>query len=228
MTVLALLVILVFVRLGVWQLHREDEKRSLLAEYAAGQKSLVDLVHTDLARLPRYQRVTASGTFDSAHQILLDNMPAQNGRPGYRVLTPLKLSDGRLALIDRGWVPLGRTRADLPNVTVPERERTVTGQWDYPPEPGVRLGGPLDILAAWPKVLNFPRQTDLDTIYGHQLLRGIVLLDPAVEDGYERVWQAHFGFGPERHFAYAVQWFALAAAVAVTYIVVHLRTRAKS
>jgi surfeit locus 1 family protein len=225
MTVLALAIILVFVRLGVWQLHRAEEKRSLLAEYAAGQKSLVELAHADPTRLPRYQRVTASGTFDSAHQILLDNMPAQNGRPGYRVLTPLQLTDGRLALIDRGWVPLGTTRADLPNIAVPEHQRTVTGQWDYPPEPGVRLGGPLEIPKTWPKVLNFPRQTDLDAVYGNQLLHGIVLLDPAVEDGYERAWQAHFGFGPERHLAYAVQWFALAVAVAVTYIVVNLRAR---
>jgi surfeit locus 1 family protein len=225
MTVLALAVVLAFVRLGVWQLHRADEKRSLLAEYAAGQKSLVDFDRADLTRLPRYQRVQASGKFDSAHQIFLDNMPSQNGFPGYRVLTPLTLADGRIALIDRGWVPLGKTRADLPNTAVPEHERTVAGQWDSPPEPGVRLGGPLQIPETWPKVLNFPRQADLDTVYGKQLLHGIVLLDPAAEDGYERVWQAHFGFGPERHLAYAIQWFALAAAVAVTYFVVNMRAR---
>jgi surfeit locus 1 family protein len=227
MTLLTVVVVLGFIRLGFWQLHRADEKRDLLAAYAAGQQSLVDLASADVARLPRYQKVEASGQFDSAQQILLDNMPSQNGSAGFRVLTPLKESDGHIVLIDRGWVPMGATRHDVPAIAVSDRERTITGQLDHPPVPGVRIGGPLDIPAVWPKLLNFPEQADLNSIYGSSLVSGIVLLDPKADDGFERVWQAHFGFGPERHIAYAVQWFALAAAVAVTFIVVNLKPRQK-
>ncbi len=225
MTLLALVVVLAFVRLGFWQLHRADEKQALLTAFAAGQQSLVDLRAANSGQLPRYQRVRVSGNFDSAHQLLLDNMPSHNGRAGFRVLTPLKQSDGHLVLVDRGWVAMGTSRTTLPDIQVAPTERTLTGQWDQPPEPGVRLGGPLEIPATWPKLLNFPRQTDLDSIYGSSLLPGIVLLDPKDDDGYERVWQAHFGFGPERHIAYAVQWFALAVAVVVTFVVVNCKSR---
>ena len=38
----------------------------------------------------------------------------------------------------------------------------------------------------------------------------IVLLDADLPDGYEREWRPAIGFGPERHFGYALQWFALA------------------
>jgi len=49
-----------------------------------------------------------------------------------------------------------------------------------------------------------------------------VLLDPGEPDGYLRQWQPP-GFPPIRHIAYAVQWFSLAAALIVIYIVTNLR-----
>jgi len=54
----------------------------------------------------------------------------------------------------------------------------------------------------------------------------IVLLDPSEPDGYEREWSARYNFsefGPERHTAYAVQWFGMALALLVIYVVVNLK-----
>ena len=51
------------------------------------------------------------GTYDSTRQILLDNMPSQAGKPGYRVLTPLRRTcSDRLLLVDRGWVKANNFR----------------------------------------------------------------------------------------------------------------------
>jgi surfeit locus 1 family protein len=219
--------IVLFVRLGMWQLDRADEKRSLIEQYEAGQRSQVELTTETADKLPHYQRVRVSGRYDPAHQILLDNMPSgRSGWPGYRVVTPLQLSDGSWQLVDRGWVPMGRTRADLPDLQVSDSERTLTGIRDTLPRAGMKMG---DAAAAtdapWPRVLNFPQQPAIEQELGRKLLPGLVLLDASQPDGYERVWQAHVGIGPERHIGYAVQWFAFAVAAAVIYGLLSFRRK---
>jgi cytochrome oxidase assembly protein ShyY1 len=71
-----------FIWLGFWQLSRADQKQALLDQYATAQKTQVEITPANAASLPRYQRVTVSGRFDPAHQILLDNMPSHTGQPG--------------------------------------------------------------------------------------------------------------------------------------------------
>lgn len=208
--------------LGMWQLHRAEYKRALMAQAAAGKQQTLALNRADAASLNRYQHVSGQGAFDTAHQVLLDNMPSQAGVPGYRVLTPLHMTDG-VVLVDRGWLPLGKTRQDLPDLTVSEAPRTVQGLLDELPAPGIRLGSAPPANDAWPKVLNFPRYEELTALYGSSLLPRIVLLDAKEADGYERHWQIDVGFGPERHIGYAVQWFGLALALVVIYFVVNLK-----
>jgi cytochrome oxidase assembly protein ShyY1 len=50
-----------------------------------------------------------------------------------------------------------------------------------------------------------------------------VLLDADAPDGYVRDWQAPT-LGPERHVAYAGQWFALAVGAAAAAVVIAVRT----
>jgi len=49
-----------------------------------------------------------------------------------------------------------------------------------------------------------------------------VLLEPTAEDGYVRDWQAP-GMAPERHVAYAGQWFALGLGALAAAIVMAVR-----
>ncbi len=60
-------------------------------------------------------RISLSGTFIHDQQFLLDNRSHQ-GRPGWEVLTPLALDDGRLILVNRGWIPFSGDRTRLPDV----------------------------------------------------------------------------------------------------------------
>lgn len=214
------------VALGWWQIGRGREKLALTESFARGtQASVVLAGGVTVDDLPRYQHVTAPGRYDPARQVLLDNMPSQTGRPGYRVLTPFVRAGGsRLLLVDRGWVPLGVSRDVLPPVAVAPGPRTVAGRLDRLPEPGVRIGAagvPGD--ARWPRVLNFPRRGDLEQVLGEAVEERIVLLDPAAPDGYERVWRPALGFGPERHLGYAIQWFALGLAALAGFVALSLR-----
>ena len=57
---------------------------------------------------------------------------------------------------------------------------------------------------------------------GYALLPVVLLLDPDQDQGFARDWTP-LQFGPERNVGYAVQWFGLAAALLVIYLVVNTR-----
>jgi len=214
-----------FMWLGFWQLSRADQKQALLDRYATGQQTQVEITPQNAASLQRYQRVQVSGRFDPTHQILLDNMPSHAGQPGYRVLTPFETAAGWL-LVDRGWIALGSTRSELPDITVGNDPRTLTGTIDDLPRAGIELKSPpVDANAPWPRTLSFPQQPALEQQLGRKLVSGLLLLDASQPDGYERTWEAHLGFRPERHIGYAVQWFAFAIAAVILFVITGFRTK---
>jgi surfeit locus 1 family protein len=169
------------------------------------------------------------GRYDGSRQILLDNLPSSRGEPGFRVLVPLRRDGARTLLVDRGWIPLGASRAELPRVALPGLGTglelvEVQGRLDELPRPGLRLGPAADPDAQdWPRLMNFPTRAELESALGEALESRILLLDPDAEAGYERVWKPSLGFGPERHFGYALQWFALGLAVLVAFLALNLR-----
>jgi surfeit locus 1 family protein len=228
-TLATILLLPCLVGLGVWQLDRASEKRALLREFARGEHDTRSVeTPREIDSQPRYQRIYLQGHYDPDRQILLDNMPSSRGQPGYHVLTPFVIDAGRsILLVDRGWVPLGATRDELPDIDVSDTARDVTGRLDTLPEPGVRLGTAPEIAdGQWPRVFNYPTHDDLVAVYGHGLDERILLLDADDNDGFERIWQGRFGFGPERHLGYAVQWFALAITLLVIYVAVNTKTPA--
>jgi surfeit locus 1 family protein len=215
-----------FVSAGWWQIGRGRDKQALVESFARGTRTSVELVDDiTVDELPRYQHVRAEGRYDPTRQFLIDNMPSQAGRPGYRVLTPfVRAGAERLLLVDRGWLPLGESREVLPRIDVAPDHRAVSGRLDQLPAPGVRVGqAGVTGDARWPRVLNFPLPRDLEQALGQPVESRIVLLDPAAPDGYERVWRPSMNFGPERHLGYAIQWFALAIVALVLFLALSLR-----
>ena len=214
-----------FVSLGYWQLGRAQEKQARFDAFMSSSDEAVLATGLGFDELARYQRVRLRGRYDATRQILLDNMPSAAGRPGYRVLTPLERADGRgWVLVDRGWVPLGATREDLPDVAVGADERELSGTLDELPIPGVRVGpAAAPGATSWPRVLLFPTEPDVESVLGVEVESRIILLDADMPDGFERTWRPSLGFGPERHLGYAVQWFAFALVTIVLFVALNLK-----
>lgn len=203
--------------LGFWQLRRAEEKRHLVEAFESGQRQTIEL-GAATPRLDRYQHVHARGQYDVGRQLLLDNLPSSKGAPGYHVLTPFILSaSGAIVLVDRGWVSMGQDRRTLPSVGADPELREISGRVDELPRPGVRMGASAEESVGWPKVFNYPRYEDLRALYGERLMHDIVLLDAQEPSGYERIWQARFGFAPERHVGYAITWFVMALTLIIIY-----------
>lgn len=216
----------VFVSLGLWQLERAAEKRELLAREAqrGEEAALRALPGTGpLSESELYARAELTGRYEADRQVLLDNMTL-DGRVGYQVLTPLRLDSGERVLVNRGWVAGGTSRADLPEVDVPEGPHRVSGRLVHLPRPGLRLGDsdPGEPGDPWPRVLLYPTVEVLRTALGEPVPDYQLQLDPAAPHGYERRWEI-MTMEPERHIGYAVQWFAFAAVLMAIWFILTLR-----
>jgi surfeit locus 1 family protein len=225
MTLLTIVLIALLISLGRWQLRRAEEKRVLFDSFAAGTDATRPI---DLRTPPlrRYQHIEAAGHYDQARQILIDNM-VDAGGAGYFVITPFALTGGGWVLVNRGWVPLGASRADRPTIPVTSDSRRLRGRADNMPSPGIQMGTKAPLAAPYPVVASFPSHAEIAQLLGESSWTSateLVLLDPGEPDGYVRHWSAP-GFPPMRHIAYAVQWFALALTLAVIYVVTNLHRR---
>jgi surfeit locus 1 family protein len=222
-TLLAIVLIALLVSLGRWQLHRAAEKRVLFDSFAAGSGAARS-IELDTPKLPRYSQVEAVGHYDDTRQILIDNM-VNVERAGYFVMTPFALRDGGWVLVNRGWIPLGKSRRDRPAIPVAAGERRIRGRADNLPSPGIRMGVPAALAPPYPVVASFPTQADIAHLLQETRWTSAadsILLDPADADGYVRNW-APPGLPPLRHVGYAVQWFGLALTLAVIYAVTNFR-----
>lgn len=223
-TVAALVVVALTVSAGVWQTQRAAYKSALQARYEA--QALAQPVTLPAGDIDddvyRYRRVSVTGRFDSAHEILLDNTILK-GVPGYQVVTPLKLEQAPVyVLISRGWVARGLDRQVLPQIKTPGGVVTIEGIAVPPSGKYLELSTQTVEGKVWQN-LNFQRlQAQLPQRV--QSLMVTQLNDTG--DGLTRHW-ARPDTGVEKHAAYAFQWFALALATLVIYGV-HYAKRRKS
>ncbi len=226
----AIIAIATFSWLGLWQLDRADEKERRKEMFAERTVDAPILLNERLSPMPseldpdwwRYRRVEIAGEALGARQYLLDNR-TRNGVAGYHVHVPMLVTGlDRFVLVNRGWVEAGPRRERRPDVSLTSSETVISGIIEYPRQTPL-LGDDGYSQSTWPKVVQRidPEKTarDLD----RQVLPFVVLMDAALPRGFMREWTPHLGIGPERHRGYALQWFSLAAAVAVLWIVLGVR-----
>ncbi len=211
LTVLVLLLVALFVRLGVWQWQKGAAAEAEWRRFARGADAVLELGSRSAGEVPLYQRVRVSGALDGAHQFLLDNR-SHGGLPGYEVLTPLARAGAPVLLIDRGWVPFTGRRAQLPDVTLRiEGPVTLTGRFARLPSAGLDRGrAPPGARAPWPRLTSFPRSGELAAALGAPVAEHVLWLDAGSPFGYVCDWQPP-GMAPLRHTAYAIQWWSFAA-----------------
>jgi surfeit locus 1 family protein len=204
-------------RLGWWQLERAVQKQALHDAMAA-QRGAAPLGVAQLARSPEaaerqvHQPVRLAGEWLASATLYLDNRQ-MGGRPGFFVLTPLRLATGDAVVVQRGWIPRDmQERHLLPTVVTPAGPVEVQGRVAPWPSRLSQLGedepGPI-------------RQNVAQDAYAAEAgvaLRpfSVVQLDDAGAprpDGLLRDWPQ-----PElkvaMHQGYAAQWFALCALIA--------------
>ncbi|MDX2815469.1 SURF1 family protein [Streptomyces sp. NPDC006207] len=136
LTLIALLLMPAMVELGFWQLHRHERRvasNHLIADNLEAEPVPVESLTAPGTAVPKrqiYRTVTATGHYDTAHEVVARQRTAADGDSiGYHVITPLVLADGRSVLVNRGWIPAGTDLTTFPEVpAAPSGEITVTGR----------------------------------------------------------------------------------------------------
>ena len=107
-----------FVRLGFWQWHKYHDRAAQNIAIAAGQRAAPVPVETLVPEnagddgSAAFRRVTLTGRYDLAHDVTIYGR-TRNDQPGNEVLTPFVLPDGRIIIINRGWIPFQSGHPDL-------------------------------------------------------------------------------------------------------------------
>ena len=240
--VFALVFIPIFIGLGLWQLSRKDEKVALEKAYQArlmsqqvpveaviGQNSSV--AGESAASVQRLQSlqflpVEVRGTLLPAPVILLENRYIA-GKLGFELLRPVQLNTGRekpsKVLVNFGWLPSPLSRDDTP--ALPALPETIQLQGSiFFTEKNPLAGDKLTPYAA-----NLVRVIDLDLEEisqrsSHDLADFVVRIDPADKLALKTDWKIA-NTRAQKHFGYAVQWFAMALALAVLWFLALRRVR---
>jgi len=212
------------IALGNWQRHRAAEKDALAEQLAAASREApVELPFRDDEALAlRFRTVRATGQYEAARQILIDNR-VRSGKPGFDVVAPLKLADsGRYVLIDRGWVAQGASRRDLPSVPAPSGTVNVAGRVNVPPQRYLELSAAHAQGPLWENldVRRIAAATGLD------LLPVVVeQADPvAPPDPLLRDWPPP-DLGSAQHVSYMLQWYSFGALAVILWLGLNWRMR---
>lgn len=184
------------IALGQWQSGRAAEK-----EAAAAQE----------------KRVTLRGEFLERYTVLLDNK-VNRGRPGYHVVQPLRLGDGRHVLVNRGWIAAPAHREQLPHIRTPSGAHEVGGRvLDHFPlayaPPGARPTG-----RVWQNV----EVPTFEAWSGLTLEPWVIEQHSPFADGLARNWPPPDA-GADVHRSYALQWYTLAVLSVAIFVALSFR-----
>lgn len=136
LTLLGLIMMPTMYKLGFWQLHRHETKaadNALTARNVAAAPVPVERLTgpgATVAKADLYRTVTATGHYDTAHEVVARQRTAADGDSiGYHVITPLVMADGRAVLVNRGWIAAGADLTSFPAIPAPPSGTvTVTGR----------------------------------------------------------------------------------------------------
>ncbi len=110
--------------LSNWQFSRNAERNEQLRlvadNYDAPPVALGDLLEPagELSPGDEWRPVRLTGEYQTDEELLVRNR-AHGGSAAYEVLVPLRLDDGRVLLVDRGWLPPGSRQPEPDAIPAP-------------------------------------------------------------------------------------------------------------
>ena len=234
-TVSALLVISIGCGAGVWQLSRANTKIALAANLQARQQMPILSGNSEPWTLEEAseRRMIARGKYIPESAIWLDNRPrpvppvgSASAQSGFYLMMPLRLEGKDEVLwVNRGWAPRNNeNRETLPPVQTPNKMVNIEGVIFAHPGKVYELGSSkISADINKPRIEQNFDLTAEGKLHGWNQLPFILReVEVGAEDGLVRDW-APLTSGVDRHYAYAFQWFALAFAGFLFWLLSGLR-----
>ncbi|MCW8384034.1 SURF1 family cytochrome oxidase biogenesis protein [Streptomyces justiciae] len=227
LTLVALLLIPTMIRLGIWQMHRYDERtaRNQLVSDALDAKpvpveTLTSPGHTVTSK-ERYHSVTAKGRFDTDDEVVVRRRTNSDDEVGYHVLTPFVLNDGKVLLVNRGWIAAdGPSQTAFPKIPAPPRgEITVSGR--LMPDETTEASGIKDLKGLPDRQIMLINSAQEAKRLGADVLGGyIAQTAPEPKGDTPELMGSKPGMeNAALNYAYAFQWWLFAAGVPIGWVV---------
>ncbi|MEV0488301.1 SURF1 family protein [Streptomyces sp. NPDC050508] len=229
LALITLILIPTMIRLGIWQMHRYEmrsARNQLVTNALHAEPVPVERISTPghaVTRTEKYRTVTATGTFEPSKEVVVRRRTNDDDEVGFHVLTPFVLTDGKVVLINRGWIPATGVQTAFPKIPAPPAGRTtITG----------RLMADETTAASGIKDIKGLPDRQIMLINSEEQAKR---LDAQVLGGYvEQTAPEPRGDTPEQisdpgkedaplNYAYMIQWWLFAAAVPVGYVVLARR-----
>jgi surfeit locus 1 family protein len=231
---LVLLLVVVMISLGFWQLRRLHERRTYNASVRANESQAAqpveDLLHVgdpmSVGHDLNFRRVTVTGTYDTSNEIIV-RARSLDETPGVWALTPLRLADGTGVVVLRGFLPSQGTLERVPaDAEPPSGQVSVTGLVQETQTRGAF--GPTDPVdgrlgtMARADVARIARQLPYPILPAYVQLQ---TQQPAQPGPQPKVLpEPVLDEGP--HLSYAIQWFIFTTIAIVGYPLI-LRRKAR-
>jgi cytochrome oxidase assembly protein ShyY1 len=232
LTLVALLLIPTMIRLGIWQMHRYEERTArnqLVADALdAGPVPVEQLTspgHT-VTTNERYRSVTAKGRFDTDNEVVVRRRTNADDEVGYHVLTPFVLDDGKVLLVNRGWIPSdGLSQTAFPKIPAPPSgEITVTGR--LMPDETTEASGIKDLKGLPDRQIMLINSAQEARRLDAQVLGGyIAQTAPEPKGSTPELIGKPGDENAALNYAYAIQWWLFAAGVPVGWVILARRER---
>lgn len=215
------MIVLLF--LGTWQVQRLYWKSDLVAKInmrSAAEAVTLPEDGFDLNEL-EYSRVKISGRFLNDKEIYLFTGARQfKGQAGYNVITPFETDEGRLLMVDRGWVPSDKKDSETRPESLINGDTSLIGMIQKGESPAYFTpeNDPEKNMWFW---------IDLDTIYKGLNTEGLGYFIRALNDGnkaggFPIAGEATIKYRND-HLEYAITWYSLAIILLVIYFLFHIK-----
>ncbi|MFD3664245.1 SURF1 family protein [Streptomyces sp. NPDC058659] len=231
LTLIVLALIPTMIELGFWQFHRHERRvaqNALIADNLKAKPVPVEELTSPGHTVPRadyWRQATATGTFDTAHEVVVRRRTNADDRQGVLVLTPLVLRDGSVVLVNRGWVPAAADQRAYPTVPpAPKGEITVTGRLKADETTGA--SGIKDLKGLPDRQVMLINSEQQAALIGREVLGGYleqIAPEPAGDTPELIPEPDHDSIGA--HMAYAVQWWLFTAGVPVGWVILVRREK---
>ena len=205
-TIFVFFSIILFCSLGTWQIYRLQWKVDLINEINNGLNS--EPVFYSNTNIKNYQKVKFSGIFDFEKQIYLYSLN-KKGKPGYDIITPLKINSNEILLINRGWIQ--KDRKDSKNINKVESNsyvgilKKITKPNPFKPNNDIENN-------IWYSL----KLTDLEDFTGYKLSNFVLFLQNNQNNLVEnKIVSPDL---PNNHLKYAITWYSVAFSILLYFL----------
>ena len=205
-TIFVFFSIILFCSLGTWQIYRLQWKVDLISEINNGLNS--EPVFYSNTNIKNYQKVKFSGIFDFEKQIYLYSLN-NKGKPGYDIITPLKINSNEILLINRGWIQKDqKNNKDINKIESNSYEgilKKITKPNPFKPDNDIENN-------IWYSL----KLTDLENFTGYKLSNFVLFLQNSQNNLVEnKIVSPDL---PNNHLKYAITWYSVALSILLYFL----------